>query len=149
MRFVVPQFIDVEDKIIGPFSVRQFLIFLGTFGVMFICYKILSFITFAVVGVFLLGASGVFAFANINGQKFHYFLLNIMGTFKKPRLQIWRKEVTPEDIKKSKRKIHQTAYLVKPAKAAVSRSRLTEMSLVVDTGGAYREEPEAAPKSKK
>jgi hypothetical protein len=25
MQFVVPQFIDVEDKIIGPISVRQFL----------------------------------------------------------------------------------------------------------------------------
>ena len=29
-RFVVPQFIDVEDKIFGPVTVRQFLILLGT-----------------------------------------------------------------------------------------------------------------------
>jgi hypothetical protein len=29
-QFVVPQFIDVEDKIIGPISVRQFLTLMVT-----------------------------------------------------------------------------------------------------------------------
>ena len=141
MRFVVPQFIEVEDKIIGPLSVRQFLIFLSGFGAAFISYKIFSFIIFIILFVFILGACGVFAFANINGQMFHYFLLNIITTFKRPNLKVWRKELNLEEAKKSKKSI-KTAHLVKPTTKIVSRSRLAELTLVVDTGGAYKEEDE-------
>lgn len=140
MRFVVPQFIEVEDKIIGPLSVRQFLIFLAGLGFCFLAYKIFSLIIFIILAVMILGISGVFSFANINGQMFHYFLLNIITTFKRPNLKIWSRDVTLEDIKKSQKKSIKTAKLVLPTKKSIIHSRLTKLTLVVDTGGAYQEE---------
>ena len=68
-------------------------------------------------------------------------MLNIITTFKRPNLKVWRKELNLEEAKKSKKSI-KTAHLVKPTTKIVSRSRLAELTLVVDTGGAYKEEDE-------
>lgn len=42
MQFQVPQFIEIEDKIIGPFTGRQFAFLLGGFGGGFVIYKLLN-----------------------------------------------------------------------------------------------------------
>ena len=46
-QFLVPQFIDVEDKIIGPITTRQFVEVLIGVLITFISYKILAFVYFA------------------------------------------------------------------------------------------------------
>jgi hypothetical protein len=43
MQFKVPQFIDVEDKLFGPFSFKQFAYMAGGAGLIFILYKLLPF----------------------------------------------------------------------------------------------------------
>lgn len=142
MRFVVPQFIDVEDKIIGPLSVRQFIIFLVGFGIIFLLFKLLSFISFLIFGVMVFGLAGVFAFAKFNGQQFHYFLLNIIYTVRRPKLTVWKKEIIPGGARVSAQgKTIKTAKVVSPKKMVTS-SRLAQLTLVVDTGGAYKEEEE-------
>ncbi|MFA6391732.1 MAG: PrgI family protein [Patescibacteria group bacterium] len=139
MRFVVPQFIEVEDKIIGPISVRQFIIFLVAFGIIFIEYQVLGFITFIFAALFMFGLAGIVAFAKINGQPFHYFFLNILYTIRKPKIKIWSKEVVSGASKISHKNSIKTAVVVAP-KMAVTNSKLTRLSLVVDTGGAFKED---------
>lgn len=143
MRFVVPQFIDVEDKIIGPLSVRQFIIFLVGFGIIFLLYKLLGFITFLIAGVIVFGLMGVIAFARINGQLFHYFLLNIIYTFKRPKIKIWLKEEISKGAEVRRPQKLKTAKVV-PAKKIATSSKLAQLSLVVDTGGAYKEEEDVS-----
>jgi hypothetical protein len=41
MRFQVPQFIEVEDKIFGPLTVKQFIYLAGGAGLVFILYHFL------------------------------------------------------------------------------------------------------------
>ncbi|PIS42234.1 MAG: hypothetical protein COT24_04630 [Candidatus Kerfeldbacteria bacterium CG08_land_8_20_14_0_20_40_16] len=139
MRFVVPQFIDVEDKIIGPLSVRQFVIFLVGFGIIFILFKILSFISFLLAGLIVFGLTGIVAFAKVNGQLFHFFLINIIYTIKKPRLKVWKKEIIQVRAGLHHKEKLKTAKVV-PLKKMVTSSKLAQLSLVVDTGGAYKEE---------
>ncbi|MBU2235905.1 PrgI family protein [Patescibacteria group bacterium] len=143
MRFVVPQFIEVEDKIIGPVSVRQFVIFLVAFAIIFILYNIMSFIMFLFAGIFVFGLAGVTAFARVNGQPFHYFVLNILYTIRKPKLKVWNKEIVHDRSAKSHKKFIKTAVVAPPKKMATS-SKLTRLSLVVDTGGAFKEEEESS-----
>lgn len=135
-QFIVPQFLDVEGKIIGPLTVRQFLIFLVGAGLIFIVFKLASFWMAAIEGLLIFALTGVFAFLKINGRPFHYFLLNMLQTLRRPTLKVWNKEVY--DFKERKEKV---APLPPPAapKQRLSDSRLTELSLVVDTGGAYQE----------
>ncbi|HSD12921.1 MAG TPA: PrgI family protein, partial [Patescibacteria group bacterium] len=98
MRYVVPQFIDVEDKIIGPLTTRQFLILLVTAFVMFIEYKLADFGLFLLIGISTLIVGGIFAFFRVNGQPFHYFLLNMVQTFRRPSLRVWDKEYTDAEL---------------------------------------------------
>jgi hypothetical protein len=138
MQFVVPQFIDIEPKIIGPLGVRQFIILIVTGGLIFVAYKICDFSLFLIIGVFLFAAGGTLAFMKVNGRPIHYFFLNILQTAKKPKLRIWRKEFILEKELKIKEKIEIPPPPV-PRKI-LSTAHLSDLSLLVDTGGMYREE---------
>jgi len=136
-QFMIPQFIDVENKIIGPLTVRQFIIFLGAAGFIFLFFKIFTFFPAAILSVFTFGVAVVFAALKINGRAFHYFLLSLFQTFKRPTLKVWSKQVSYQDIKKEKEKKPPTVIYTK---RPLTASHLTQLSLVVDTGGAYQEE---------
>ena len=137
-QFVVPQFIDVESKIIGPISVRQFIILLAAGGLLFLWYTIFSFWFFAILGSLTMGIAVVIAFVKINGQTFHIFALLMIQTMVRPKLKTWnRKEYAKAKAKKKKEKPEEH---VTPKQ--VSQSELTELSLMVDTEGAYQAKKE-------
>ncbi|HTK60231.1 MAG TPA: PrgI family protein [Candidatus Baltobacteraceae bacterium] len=139
-QFVVPQFIDVEDKILGPITTRQFAILMITALVMFIIYKIL-YIWYAVaVDVVLLGSALVVAFVRINGQPFHYFLLNFIQTFRRPNVRVWNKDLTDAEIIALAKVEIPPPPPPKVYKEAPTTSRLSELALVVNTGGVYHPE---------
>jgi len=139
-QFTVPQFIDVEDKVIGPLSVRQFIIVLATFGLVAISYKVFDFTMFTAVAVITLLLGGTFAFIKINGAPFHNFLLNIIQTLRKPQLRVWSKgweKATEEEVAVP---VFQEA----PQPRRYSMSHLNRLSLIVDTRGYYSGEDEEA-----
>ncbi|MFA5051968.1 MAG: PrgI family protein [Patescibacteria group bacterium] len=136
-QFVVPQFLDVEAKIIGPLTVRQFLTFLVGAGLIFIVFKLATFWAAAIEGILIFALTGMFAFLKINGRPFHYFLLNMTQTLRRPTMKVWNKEMGKGKIKEEKEKAPPPPP---PAKQHVTASRLSELSLVVDTGGSYRED---------
>jgi hypothetical protein len=136
-QFTVPQFIDVEPKIIGPINVRQFLIFLGAALIIFIFYKIFDFSTFVILSVMVFAISGVFAFLKINGRPFHYFLLNLVQAFKKPGLRIWNHKVASFESKEEKQIEYEK--IITPDKY-FSKEKLAKLSLIIDTKGKYKGE---------
>ncbi|MFH1254924.1 MAG: PrgI family protein [bacterium] len=139
-QFVVPQFIDVEDKIIGPITVRQFIIMLAGFLMIAIFYKLFDFSMFLTFGLLTLVISGVISFVKINGRPFHYFILNLAQTLRRPKLRVWRNGFLPGDYEGGA-----IGKDVRPAAVPVlskryTASRLAELSLIVDTKGAYKGE---------
>jgi len=139
-QFVVPQFIDVEDKILGPITTRQFAILMITALVMFIIYKILYIWYALAIDVVLLGMALVVAFVRINGQPFHYFLLNFVQTFRRPPIRVWNKELTDAEIIALAKVEIPPPPPPKVYKEAPTTSRLSELALVVNTGGVYHPE---------
>ena len=74
MQFQVPQFIDVEDKIFGPFSFKQFVYLLGAAGSAFILWKLLPW--FLAIPL-IIPISGVFlalTFYKVNERPFIFTL---------------------------------------------------------------------------
>ena len=138
MQFVVPQFIDIEPKIFGPITPRQFIILIITGGLIFVTYKACDFSLFILIAVVLFVIGGTLAFMKINGRPIHYFFLNLFQTFKKPNLRIWRKEFILEKELRVKEK-KEIPPIEVPRKPLLT-TRLSEISLLVDTGGMYREE---------
>lgn len=136
-QFTVPQFIDVENKIIGPITTRQFLIFLTTAVVIGVFYKIFDFSLFLTASIILFIIATVFSFVKVNGRPFHHFVLNIVQTLRRPNLRIWNNRAIPVekkevvDVKIENRPPHKQYY---------KKSRLAELSLIVDTKGRYKGE---------
>ncbi len=139
-QFVVPQFIDVEDKIIGPVTTRQFLIILGTALLLFLDYKIMRFAYFVVTGLPIAGLAATFAFARVNGAPFHLFFLNMLQTTRRPKARVWYKDETDAEIRVLMAAPPAPPSKVEPVKETVSTSRLEELTLVANTGGVYNPE---------
>ena len=139
-QFVVPQFIDVEDKIFGPITTRQFLILLSAGLLMFIAFKLADIGLFIFLALLIGGAALVLGFIKINGQPFHYFLLNIVQTMRRPSRRIWYKSFTKneliESIKSGKVEMVEAVKEV----PRMSYSRIRDLSLTVNTGGYYKPE---------
>jgi len=140
-QVVVPQFIDAEDKIIGPVTVRQFIELLIGGLIIFIFYKIFDFSLFVVSGLLVFIITAIVAFLKINGQTFHYFALNFLQTLKNPKLKIWKRVLNDKALKAELKKPPEVfkPRLIK-TKFAVSASHLSELALIVDTGGVYQGE---------
>lgn len=134
MQFVVPQFIEVEAKIIGPISARQFIIMMVMLMLDFILYKLFPVIIFMPSIILLTMFGFILAFGKVNGQAMHYVLLNFIQTFRRPRVRIWARTEYVEREEEDDEAPTRVAYT---PKQQVSASHLAAMSLMVDTGGTY------------
>lgn len=139
-QFVVPQFIDTEAKILGPITGRQFLIMLVGVLLGFAMYRLFirSIPLVIIAEIFIVAATIIFAFAKVNGQPFHYLLLNMIQTFRRPRIRVWDKKITDSEIRMMLKKEPEELKILVPTKSALSSSRLSDLSLVVNTGGSYQ-----------
>ena len=92
MQYQVPQFIDTEDKLVGPFSLRQFM-YIGAAGmVSAICYFFLQTWLFVIVAIISLGGAGVLAFLKINGRPLIKVITSAFSFYWKPQVYIWKSE---------------------------------------------------------
>lgn len=113
MQFRVPQFIDIEDKILGPLTWRQFAYCLGAAGTAYLVIKITgSTIIGLIVGSPIIGFFLALAFLKINGRSFLDILGSIFRYFTGNNTYTWqRKETevhTSEEIVKQEVKIIDT-----------------------------------------
>lgn len=141
-QFVVPQFIDVEDKILGPITARQFIILLVAGITIFLAFRFGDFAFFITVLIIVGGMSLLFSFAKVNGQAFHYFLLNITQTVRKPRLRVWQKAYSKEELEYLRKFGADLHAKVPEAVKSVQRRHIHDLALIVNTGGFYHPDSE-------
>ena len=127
--FQVPQFIDIEDKIIGPLSLRQFLILVGTAALVFLSFKVLEVWLWIIVGG-LIGVLGIaLAFLKINGQNFSRVAVNFLKYMINPRLYVWQRSGENKVLIKQQPKIIKKE---ETEKKRLSPSELGEMAKKLD-----------------
>lgn len=137
-KFTVPQFIDIEDKILGPITTRQFIIIIVASMMAFLGYKLFDFGLFIAWAIIWLGGAAIISFVKINGMAFHYFLLNMIQTVKRSPIRVWNKDLSPAQLRAlAFRKEEVVKKEEIPTKAPLSLSSLSELSLIADTGGSY------------
>lgn len=94
MRFQVPQFIEVEDKIIGELTITQFIFVAGGVG-----FLVAMWLTLPLwLAILLGGPIAIFglalAFYKINDRPFAYVLQHGVEYFFNNKLYIWDKDRT-------------------------------------------------------
>ncbi len=90
MQFQVPQFLDVEDKIIGPLTIKQFLYVAGGVGAGYLSWRLIPFIGL-MLGAAMIGFGAALAFYKFNSKPFIYTIEAGVRYFRSVRLYVWRR----------------------------------------------------------
>ena len=96
MRFQVPQFIEIEDKIFGPLTLKQFIYLAGAGGVLFILLRIFPVVIAVFIAIPVVALAAALAFYKINKRPFVLVLESAFKYMLSNRLYIWKSK----DIKK-------------------------------------------------
>ncbi len=91
MQHKVPQFIEVEDKIFGPFTLKQFSYLAGGFGLAIIVWRTFSessFVLFMIAPI--VGLSLALTFLKPNQKPFIFLLQNFLYFLIKPKKLFWK-----------------------------------------------------------
>lgn len=92
MEYQVPQFIEVEDKVFGPFSLKQFIYLAGGIGLLVILFLYLPFFLFLLFGIPVTLFTGALAFYKVNNKSFVELVEAAFNFYTKDRLYLWKKE---------------------------------------------------------
>lgn len=148
MKIKIPQGVTKEDKIIGPFTLKQFLYILGGSSIIFIAYQYyardyLYLIEFITISSLVGGLAMAFAFASINGRNFEIFVANLFKFITSPKQRSWHKnprielpamKVRASDIKDTKSEIEERQ------KATKYQMQIEKLASILDTGGTMNPE---------
>ncbi len=93
MQYPVPQFTDVEDKIIGMLTIRQFGIIFGAGVVVFLVFMATKSVAALIIAVVIVGipALGI-AFGQVNGRPLYKMFPYLYKFLTAPRLLVFHKE---------------------------------------------------------
>lgn len=134
MRFEVPQFIEIEDKIIGPLTWKQFVYLAGGVGLCIIFLLNLNFIVAVILSLPVIGLVGALAFHRVNNRPFSIFLESAVAYFTHSRLYLWRREEAQTVITKTEAPIAEPEIVVHdgahpPQNTLTTLSRKLELHL--------------------
>lgn len=98
MKFEVPQFIDVEDKVFGPFTFKQFVYLAGGAGLAVVIWVFVPKIIGVPLILGVVGLAAALAFYKVNEKPFVFFLESAFRFLLSSKLYIWKKE--PRKVEK-------------------------------------------------
>lgn len=93
MKFQVPQFIETETRLIGPFTLKQFLFVAGGVATMAMEYIVFSGVWLVLLLLLTAGFFGALAFIKVDGEP----LLNVLAYMLGYALGAKRYIYTPDD----------------------------------------------------
>lgn len=132
MQYQVPQFVDIEDRIIGPLTLKQFLYLAFAGALLFVFWFLFVFYIWIIIALPIAALAATFAFLKINDRPFVYFFLAFIRYFTKPKLYIFSS--APKEIKKELVPEKQTEA-PKITENKMTPSKLKELALNLDIKG--------------
>lgn len=126
MQYKVPQFIDIEDKVFGPLTFKQFAYLAGGAGFVYLSFKILPLLIGLVVAPVFAGLALALAFFRYNEKPFIHLMESFAKFYLRSRLYLWHKQTVVE----SNKNIMKSA----PDRERIKTSKLNTMSWSIDIG---------------
>ncbi|OGI59968.1 hypothetical protein A2814_01535 [Candidatus Nomurabacteria bacterium RIFCSPHIGHO2_01_FULL_38_19] len=100
MQFKVPQFLEVEDKIFGPFTFKEFVYLAGGAGMCFVVYKLLGLIWGLIPILAIAGFAAMLTFYRPNSKPFINMLEAGFKYLLQSKLYIWKKRQNKINVRK-------------------------------------------------
>lgn len=124
----VPQFVDIEDHIVGPLTARQ-LGWLALGGViLLVLWGLLALPAFIVSAVFVAIIFGGLAFYRPYNQPLINFVLSSVGFLFKPKMYVWKRLPDREAAKKAP--VKEEISVIQ--KKEVNEQKVEEISKLLD-----------------
>lgn len=127
MRFQVPQFINIEDKIFGPLTIKQFIYVAGGGGICYVLFRFLPLFAAILVALPVAAFALALAFYKYNRRPFIFIVQSFFGYIVKDKLYLWdkeRKTKKKEDDKKEEEYVQEEPRL--------TQSRLQNLAWSLD-----------------
>ncbi len=138
MQFRIPQNIDLEDKIVGPLTLKQFLYLMVGFIVIYLLFQKVAaerhqIILFLILAVPIALFCIALAFVKIQDQPFGQFLFSLIFFYIRPRRRVWqRADQTSQPVSGGKT---EAAVQTPKTKKALSQRELGTLVKSLDEGG--------------
>jgi len=127
MQYQVPQFIEIEDKIFGPLTFKQFVYVAGGGGMCYLAYRFIpapfSFLIVIPLGIF----SVALAFYKVNNRPFLDAVQSAVKYFLGYKLYIWKKKERPPTAEETAMLPQGAIYVPK-----LSQSKLKDLTWSLD-----------------
>lgn len=94
MQFKVPQFLDIEDKIFGPFTFSEFVYLAGGAGLCFVIYRAWGLLIGIIPMLAVAGFSAALVFYRPNSKPFIDMLEAGFKYIFQYKLYIWKRSTT-------------------------------------------------------
>jgi len=127
MQYHVPQFIDIEDKIFGPFTFKQALYIAGGAGLSFVLFKALPFFIAIFFIIPVVSFALALAFYKVNNRPFIVILESAFKFALKKKLYTWKKEEKKIIYKKDEEKAEPQLFVPR-----LSESKLKDIAWSLD-----------------
>ncbi len=129
MQFQVPQFIEVEDKIFGPLTFRQFVYMGGGLGSAYILWRLFPSFLAIPLALAVVGFAAALAFFQLNGRPFIAGVESAFYYFMRGKLYLWNnaRKTQQATIMKTVAPKTSAAYVPK-----LSESRLHDLAWSLD-----------------
>ncbi|MBI5045585.1 MAG: PrgI family protein [Candidatus Niyogibacteria bacterium] len=134
MQYQVPQFTEVEDKIFGPLTFKQFVYVLGAVASVFIMWTLLPKWLAIILGIPIGGFFLALAFLKINEQPLIKVVGNALNFSAGTKIYTWKKEEGKISSKES------SLPKESPAAPKLTERKLKELSWSLDI---YKSSPKA------
>jgi hypothetical protein len=143
MQFSVPQFIDVEDKVVGPFTAKQTVYLLGGGGIVLLSFILFNTAFFLLIAMVFVPLTLGFAFYRPKGITMARYVENFMDYLTTEHLYLWRRDPQIVMFKMVQKKHTGSEAPMK----MVTRSRIRELANLLDTSASVdmRYEAETRP----
>lgn len=131
MQFKVPQFLDIEDKIFGPFTFSEFAYLIGGAGLCFILYKIFGLLIALIPMLIIVALSLALVFYKPNSKPFVNMLESAFIYAVQDKLYIWKKKPKKKVVEKQPIKAD-VEGIVHEKGRKLSGSKLRDLSWSLD-----------------
>jgi membrane protein implicated in regulation of membrane protease activity len=98
MRFQLPQFIETEINIIGPFTLKQFLWIAAGTIFLFLDFTLLKGLLAIVIGIIIAAIAGALAFLKIDDMPLINYIANMLSFSFGSKKYIYTNETSQNDI---------------------------------------------------
>lgn len=112
MQFKVPQFLDIEDKLFGPFTFSEFVYLAGGGGICYVLYKALGFWLAVIPILAVAGFAVALTFYKPNNKPFLNMVESGIKYLIQDKLYIWKRAMVKRSLQKEKENELQKEKLV-------------------------------------